>query len=287
MPVVRVEIVYTHSKLEAEPLAQEHAPIFSALLADWDAVNAEALALSDALSHAQAMIDSLDTRLNHLASRLQKATLVITRNNRKHAQYLRYFDKPPHVLMRPVLGAKLEKLKSFVPSLKASPHDALKVIGGELEALTKEATEAALKKLTLEGQRKDFYAMGAKKRLIDKVNAARKKLHGDLGKLAHEATGVPANFADQFFLRREPREAAEEPKEESVQGMKEEIAELEAALNDRKARLEQLIAEQELAAQREAKLAAEKAVLAELEKAAAEAAQKVALQKAKLQGAGA
>jgi hypothetical protein len=158
----------------------------------------------------------------------------------------------------------------------------MKELGIELETLAGEATLAANQKKVVDQERKDFHTVGDKKKFIDKLNATRKQLYGELGKLAHEITGLPANFADQFFLRGVSREDEDDGAATTIEDVEAEIAALEGTLTERKELLEQLKAEPLKAAEDEAKLAEEKATLAALEKAALEAAQKVAAQKAKI-----
>jgi hypothetical protein len=213
----------------------------AALRDERETVNDKALVLSDTLAECQAKIDALDARLNHLASRLHKAILTITHDNRNRSLFLRYFGaKDISDLKRPVLGAELEAMTSFIPSLTTSEHGALKELGVELDPLAAEASLAAKQKKLVEQEQKDFQTVGDKKKFIDKLNALRKQLYGELGKLAHEITELPTNFADQFFLRGESRADADDCAATTIEGVEAEITVIEGTLAERKELLEQL-----------------------------------------------
>lgn len=277
---LRGEIIHTLDQVKAHPLTQTYVPLFEGLRNEWNAVFTEELALRDGLSAANARVFTVDTTLNTLASRVAKVLLILTGDDKAHPLYFAYFKKKNLTdFKRPILGAQLEAMKGWIPELKKSDDTTLAALGAEVEAAVTLAEEAITTRTKLEMEGSFFRETGNRKKLFDKVNAARKQTHGELAKMPHEKLGVPVSFANLFFRHTSGGEAEEAM---TLETLDEEIASLEKQLAERMAVRDALRVEIEKQAQMEADKAAEQAALMELEKAAAAAAQKVAEAKAKL-----
>lgn len=159
---LRSHIGYSLSKFKAEPRAQKQVPIFEGLRDECgDAIDQE-LALHDAGTEAQALVDTRDAGLNVVASRLSKAVLLITGDHEDHVLYVRYFgDKTLQAFTKPIMGAQLDAMRGWIPSLKASENKTLQELGAEVEAAVALADEAVAQKTAVEVQKKDFREVGA------------------------------------------------------------------------------------------------------------------------------
>jgi hypothetical protein len=279
-----IEIRYTLSRLSADPLGEPHAPVFEALRDEWAKVQTIELACQEAISDAQAKVDAADDGLDDFANRLSKTVLTITADDRTHPLYLHFFgDKPLAQFIRPALGAQFKAMQDWPQSLTDSEHGALKAMAPEL-AVRLAAADAAVKaKASARQQNKQFRDVGERKQFADKLNGARKERYGALAKLPHIESGLPADFADQFFRRsRAAEDVEQEGAEETVASVTKQVSLLEEELAARKERLEELKTEEAEAAKGAAALSADKAALAALEKEIAEAEQKAAALKAKI-----
>jgi hypothetical protein len=277
---LRGEIVYTLDQVKAHPLTQTYTPLFEGLRDEWSVVFAEELALRDGLSAANARIFSIDTALNALAGRVAKALLVLTADDKTHPLYVAFFKKKTlSDFKRPILGTQLEASKSWIPELKKSDDPALVALGAEVETTCALADAALATRASLEAENVFFRETGNRKKLFDKVNAARKQTHGELARMPHEKLGLPSTFANLFFRH---LSSGDDDEEMTTEMIDEDIAALEEQIADKKALREALLAELAKKAQAQAAKAAEQAVVAELEKAAVEAARKLAEAKAKL-----
>ena len=277
---LRGEIIHTLDQVKAHPLTQTYVPLFETLRDDWNAVFTEELALRDGLSAANARVFAVDTALNALASRVAKVLLILTGDDKAHPLYIAYFKKKSLTdFKRPILGAQLEAMKGWIPELKKSDDATLAALGAEVEAAVALAEDALATRTKLETESSFFRETGSRRKLFDKVNAARKQTHGELAKMPHEKLGVPVSFANLFFRHVSGGDAEEAL---TLEALDEEIAGLEKQLAERKAVRDALRVAIERQAQMAAEKAAEQAALLELEKAAAAAMQKVAEAKAKL-----
>ena len=148
-----------------------------------------------------------------------------------------------------------------------------------------EAAGEALKARTdAEHARKHFREVGERAQFINKVNAARKKVYGELAKLRFEVVGLPGNFADRFFThrKRKPKATDAEPTVESVT---ETVAQLKAETSAQEQLLAELVTKAAEAKKKEEELKAEAAAVEALERQAAEALALAAKKKEKLAAA--
>ncbi|HZF55586.1 MAG TPA: hypothetical protein VE093_43530 [Polyangiaceae bacterium] len=279
LSALRSEVVYSLARLKAHPLAASHAPEFEGLRSQCDTVLTTENTLRDGLAEAEAAIDMRDEVLDDLADRLSAAILAITKNDREHPLYTLYFgNKPLSRFKRPVLGAELEATRAWIPLLTNNKHPSLAALAQEL----KDAIEAADTTLALAQEHaqklKEFRSDGALHALVEKTNATRKAACGALAKLPHEQTGLPSDFASQFFRRGPSSENDPEPAP-TIEDVTARLAELAKETAEQQALLAELEAQ---AAEAAAEEDATRAKLAELEMIMANAAKEAAAMKAKL-----
>jgi hypothetical protein len=258
------EQTYTIAQIEAYPIARPFLPRALEVLERWNALNAQELQLLRQEVAAQAFVDRVDGDLDPVVEDLAALVLRLVGSNRKHPLYLFFFGRyRPSDLVKPVLGVELTEVKAWPPALKGSEHAELRPVGDRVEALVTEADQAVAQKAGVARQWNELYLLGAHKVFVDDFNAWRRDLHADLSKLPQtpEGKALPHDFADRFFLR-DRRRTASTP-ELTIGEIRTQLADLQAQLAQRE--LEQK--EREEAA---ARMQADEAELAALEKRTAE-----------------
>jgi hypothetical protein len=263
-----LEVRYTISRAQADARAAFCIPLFEPLRTQCLSVQQQELEGLEALSYAQAHVDAGDEGIDDFASRLSKALLNITKDDRKHTLYLHYFgNKSLSVFLRPKLGAQLSAMKAWVDSLTTSPFPALQTMAAELVELITRADIALAARAEAQARIRKFRNVGARRQLFDTVNVARKKAEGELATLAIETPGLSSDYPDHFF-----RSAPESPEalDPTIESLTEEIADLELKLVAARTQLTTL-QEAAVNAKKEAEeRAADEAKLADLNKQGAE-----------------
>ncbi|MCK6592684.1 MAG: hypothetical protein L6Q76_34440 [Polyangiaceae bacterium] len=282
LPVLRAEILYSLARLKAHPLTALYVPEFEALRNECNTVFTTENNLRDGLAETEAAIDMHDDALDEGADRLSAAILAITKNDREHPLYTLYFgNKPLSRFKRPILGAELEAMRAWIPLLTNNKHPSLAALAPELESAIKAADATLTLAQELSQKLKELRSDGALRALVEKTNATRKAVCGALAKLPHEQTGLPPDFASQFF-RRGPASDNSPERAPTIEEVTAKLAELAKETAENQA----LLAELQAKAAEEAKAAAEieaaKAKLIELEMIRANAAKEAAAVKTKL-----
>lgn len=266
---IHTGIVYPLSQCEAEPLAVIHAPKFEELLVKFGVVHAKQLGFEDKTARAQARVDRAFVRVGRVAERVAIELLYLTGGNRSHDTYTHFFgDKSVSAFRKCKQRVQLSSMQSWVGSLSSSGKPTLMAIVPDLTNFLKEANNALELKVAVEDEKNHFRDFGERRELVDEVNAVRKSVHGELGKLPHKIDGLPNDFADRFF-RAEHDQDDEEP-EPTIESVTEQIEMLAKELSESQALLEELKAkklEEEKAAEA---VEADKAALAAIEKTIAE-----------------
>ncbi|MFO0761903.1 MAG: hypothetical protein U0359_36020 [Byssovorax sp.] len=286
LATVLEENTITLARLKANPLTADMAQDFTSFYNAWTKVNAQEINLRVAVVTALAEVAVVDETLDPLVDALAAAVLVITKNDRKAPLYQLYFGtKRPSELKRPVLGAELETVRGFIPSLVGSSNSSLVNVGNQIADVVNLADLAVAKLALAEQMNRDFRAIGERKALIDQFNAVRKVTYGKLSEMPHALPDehLPATFAEQFFRHDKSRSnGSGKPLDtEDIEAIiKAKEAELKA-LQDELIKAQQKEAA-EAAAKQKAEIDADKAALEEAEKEAAEAAAKVQALKNKL-----
>jgi hypothetical protein len=204
------EACISHARLLANPLTHAHASDYDGFFAAWPICNAQEIQLHTAVVRLNALIVACDDELNAIADATHQAVLLEVKNDRSSARYLRYFgDETVSLIKRPMLAGQLETMRGWVPSLIASTNAVLNALGERLAKAVTAADETVAARLAAEQENRDFRTIGARKTLIDSLNAARKALYGKLSELphAHPELHLPATFAEQLFRHESSKKA--------------------------------------------------------------------------------
>lgn len=204
------EACITHARLLANPLTRAYASDYDGFFAAWPICNAQEIQLHTAVVRLNALIVACDDELNAIADATHQAVLLEVNSDRSSARYLRYFgDETVSLIKRPVLSTQLETMRGWIPSLLASTNAVLSALGERLVKAVAAADETVAARLVAEQENRDFRTIGARKELIDGLNAVRKALYGKLSELphAHPELHLPANFAEQFFRHESGKKA--------------------------------------------------------------------------------
>lgn len=269
------ELRYTLSRLHATPKTAPFVATFQTLRDEWKTVLDKEISLQESLSDAQALIDAGDAGLDDFASRLSKAILTITKDDRTNPLYTHFFgDKSLSEFRRPNLGAQLQAMRPWADSLTTSPHPTLKAMAQEHAHLIAAADKAVSARDKARQQNRQLRDVGERRQFLDKLNAARKATYGALAKLAIETPGMPSDFADHFFRGETSGDRDEEDDQapHTLESVKAAIADLEGQLKARRADLEKLEAEAKAAEAKAATRQADKAALGDLQQRMAEMA---------------
>jgi hypothetical protein len=272
---------FTRARLKANPLTAGLAAPFDAFQTDWTAIRAAETQLHIELVEANAAIAGADEELDVLVDAVSNAVLLITQGNRGAQLYVQYFGaKRPSELRKPVLGAELETMRKWVPSLKASTDANLSSLGDKVEKAVATADDAVQKRAAAEQKIHDFKTIGARKALVDQSNAIRKAAYGKLAEMPHAnpALHLPKDFAEPFFLH----DTGKNAKALTSADVAAKIAGVEAELGALREQLAAVKAQEQAEARAKSQAEADKQALDAAKKAAAEAAARVAELEAKL-----
>ncbi|HZF52811.1 MAG TPA: hypothetical protein VE093_29345 [Polyangiaceae bacterium] len=274
-------LLFTLVRLKLDPRLQPFVPVFEQLRAAWVDVCSQEHDLIDARLQAEAKVDYVDAELDRTSDGIASAILLETKNNRKALLFVRYFgSQQPSRFRKSVLGPQLTAMRTWVPSLTESPIPALSAYAGPLAAQIQAADQALALASVAEQKITDFRMFGERKQLFDKVNGARKQLHGDVSKMIHEHPewSLTRDYVNALFEHDSaPPELSIAELNEKIQAANSEAAKL-TALREQRIADEQAEAAERAEAEKKAKLA----VIEAAEKAAAQAAARVAALKADL-----
>jgi hypothetical protein len=258
------EVACTLSRCEARPLTASLAPAIFAQFSEIALTSQDERSLVLEVLRAEAKVALVDEDLDHTVDAVVAAILVITGGDREADLYVHYLgESTPAELKEPVLSEELDTVRLWVPSLLGSPHPSLAALGPVLvpQVAAADAVEAALE--TAQQALKDFREVGARKALVDKINANRNATFGELGVIAHSnpQLSLPKDFAERGFLHeRRPRKQSSKELQHRLKGAEAEVAAIKlkivAALADEKAKQDKKDA-------RKAKALADKLALAQ------------------------
>jgi hypothetical protein len=279
---LRQEMFHTMARLRAFPFLVTQVAQLEVLLSEWFALQQQNFAIEREQFEAEARVLIVDEALNRLCMAIASTLLAITGNDRQAPLYQRYFGAaPPSKLSRPVLGEQLAVMRTWIPSLTSEESAAaLRAYGDQLAARVAEADQAVLARSEAGRKRADF-DLGPRKMYVDRVNAHRQSLYGQLAEMVHgrPELGLAADFATPFFLRdTRNRQLTLSELEQVILRLRERLQRHEAELA-RRLEEEELAAQQRAAqelAEAEAELAEAEAELAAREQQRAELAARVA-----------
>ena len=270
------ELSFSTAQLKAHPLGAPSVKEFEDLLAATQKTLLRQIELVAAQASAEAKVVRADDALNQLLDLVNLTLLNVTDRNRDAPLYQRFFGgQRPSEAKRPILGAQLELMRDWVPTLQAATSPELKALATPLDSAIQSADAAVGALRTAEQQMTDFSEIGECKELIDKSNGTRKATRGKLAEAVHKnpAANLPTDFAEQFFLREVRLGTPNRPEllsriarqEQQLTRLKQQLAELD----ERRVQAEKVEREAQAAALRGQVAAIDKRVEDERARAAA------------------
>jgi hypothetical protein len=233
---LRREIQFTHTQATTEPLAAAWVPVFKALLDDCQSILLQEIALLDTIAQADAAAFKADRGCDAFAGKVSACVNDNTDGaTRKKLRGALFDGKPLSRFRRPVLKGQLQSMTTWSATLASCGVAPLVALAPEAGVVVAAGLAAEAQARDAAHQNRTFRDVGARKQLIDKVNAVRREAYGALGKVPFENPAVPGDFADWFFLY---DVAVDE--EETIDEVKTSIEALEGELASRKAQLAKL-----------------------------------------------
>ncbi len=226
------EHVHSLTTTRADPFAASHAGRFEALVTDWIEADALRIKLVIALGQAEANAFRIDMQLNGIVDGVVNALKQIPDNELKeNLQSSLLKGRPPSAFKRPILAEQLTIMKVWPSTLQGSSVPALEDIEKTLSPLLPLAIQAETDLSKAKQDLIDWKTIGRWKQHVDRSNADRAAVYGDLLEVPHQnpAAGLPSDYADQFFLHDTSRRGANKPK--SSKQIAEEIEALKAKLS--------------------------------------------------------
>ena len=229
LSVIRDDLVFTSSRLLADPNASALETVMSQLLLAWTVVNATQLRLWDDKSKADALVRSADDNIADFITEFAGAMRTLP-GGEKSSLWGLFFKVAPYELAAPVLGEKLEGVRRW-SKLLSKPTDAtlatwkkpLDKLIAQADAAVRAREEAALanEHFRTEGELAAFLESATKKR--DGVAA-------ELTSIAAKSKTLPRKYAPRFFRKRTSKVSSEERSAKAAKKAKEKQAKLEAGL---------------------------------------------------------
>lgn len=274
-------ILFTLVRLKLDPRLAAFIPAFEQFLEKWWEIYKMERKLLDNRLAADAAVEHIGGEIDATSNGVAGTILILTKNNRKSALFMRYFGTmPPHRFRRYSFIRQLAVMRTWPPSLKESTNPTLKAYG-ELLATQVAAADDAIEMATLvEQELTDFRTFGDRQQLFNDANGLRKELHGDVAKLvhAHPEWHLTRSYVNALFEHApaEP-ELSDAEIEQKIEALNADLVKL-IALREQRAKDAEEEAQERAEADKKAKLAAIEAA----EKEAAEAAAKLAAVKAEV-----
>ena len=194
---MRKDLRFTASALAAD---DEHATLtraLRALLTRWSTLDAERLAAEDALVDANAVIATLDARLDRLVVRLSAVILAETQGRRDAALYKAFFPEAPTEVVRLGLESEITRTQAFFTvAQERSVSRAVRAVLTEVEAVhTAGRTALAARESATE-----VVARVSLRRTTwrEDANRARRSVESALAQFA-TANELPRDYPDAFF----------------------------------------------------------------------------------------
>jgi hypothetical protein len=199
--------VTSRALVAANPLTASLAPGFDAWIDEWKVVFLDEINHRIAGTSAAALEVSLDSDLNDLSDETSRTVLIYTKNDRDDPEYVFYFKgERASDFKKPHMGSQLAAMTSWPPHMAASAYPPIVDLGKRIAVKVKDAGTAVESTTTVEQKAREFRLTGARRQLIDKLNALRKATHGAIAEMPHKhpELKLPGNFADRFFRAERP-----------------------------------------------------------------------------------
>jgi len=241
------EIFYTLARLNADPVASDLAPAFASRLDEFRTLAANELTLTEARLQAQAAVDQADGVLDGFVDEFAAVLLIDANKDRKSPKFRQYFgSKAVAAFKRPVLNEELDGCRAWAGWMLESGSEKLAGFAPRAKELVAGGDQALQARRSADDAARAFRLTGARRQFIDSLNALRKSTYGVLGSRAHDK-GYPLAYPDGFF--RHQLHAARSTPTPTLEDCDRAMADLKAQLADWQATRDELVKDQEAAAQ--------------------------------------
>jgi hypothetical protein len=227
---IRAHLVHTLSRLTIDPRGEPFRQKFKDLREEWKTVQLQEIDLQDARVEAGAVLVYQDLNLDTFTDKVDELT-----EGNPQLRGLLFGDKTLYTFKRPIAGSQLRAMESWKDTLASgdAPTEA-QAMAPEAEALVTAAQEAEAAREGIKRRLKEFYAIGARKRFIDKVNVARAEIYHHFSQLltTNPELRLDRRYPYSFFLQREGEATLEIEDElaqlnEQIEGHQEQLSLLE------------------------------------------------------------
>ena len=198
----RSQWLYTQARLEADTRINTLAGTLAPFESIWQAAATEHQKLDDAVVRAQARVDVADVVLDVFVDRVDLGLQTAKGRDRSHPLFATFFSgQAPSALKRPVLGPELETVRGWPEKLGQCGVPALAALQADLQQAIDVADAALAAHTKAQADLANFDAVGLGKQLVDKLNAMRDAVHGELKQVRHDHAdwNLAADWPDTFF----------------------------------------------------------------------------------------
>jgi hypothetical protein len=225
------ENTHTFATLDVKKETKNLASPFALLQSDLLLSIGEENLLLIAIARAEALARAIDVELDEIVDFVKFACLVID-SDTGHIPSTQFFDKKtPEQTKEPLLGEEVTDTSAWLPLLKQSIHATLRDIAVLLEPILVRAVPAMAELAAAQQALLVFYETGARYALVQRMNSARKLVHGQLGQMVHDhpELGLKVTYPDAHFLHDNRRRKKETPAtiDSEIAALKKKIASLE------------------------------------------------------------
>lgn len=257
---LRAHIVHTLSRLTVDPNGEPFRQRFKELREEWRTLQGEEIDLQDSKVDAGAVLIHRDLNLDAFTDKIDELI-----EEEEGLRRLLFQGKTVSSFKRPTAASQLRAMETWGETLGSS-HAPVEVqaLAPEVIALVSAAKEAETNREAIKQRLKEFYAIGARKKFIEKLNFARAEVYHHFSKLLIDHPKLDRRYPYTFFLQRES-EAARELEDELAQ-VREQIEEHQEQLGQLEARLVELVAQKEAQDREVAEEAARQERIAELQR---------------------
>ena len=204
---VRQHIVHTLTKLTVDPHGAPFLDKYRGLREEWKGLQLQEFDLQDAKTESNARLEAQDDRLDQFTDKVDEAS----KDNERFRAML-FGSKTVSAFKRPIAGTQLKAMDTWPGTLSSPDAPAhLQLYAEEAGKLVKDADLFVTDKEECNRKLKEFYAIGAKKRFIEKLNLLRDETHRYFSQLVseHPELKLGRRYPSSFFLQREGEAAIE------------------------------------------------------------------------------
>lgn len=241
---IREDLVFTSSRLLADPVAKPLEKTIASLLKEWTSVHATQLDLWDAQARAEGLVAAADDNLDDFIPVLAN-TMRALPGGEKGPTWSLFFKVAPFAVAAPVLGEELATVKRWSQLLGKSKEPSLTAHKKHLDKLIADADMAVKARADAALANEHFRTQGELAAFIANVTKKRDGLAAELSAMAAKSAALPRNYASRFFRKRSAKVSAEEKalKAAKKADEKRKKEETEAAIKAAQAKVKAAMAE--------------------------------------------